>query len=79
MSFCHKPTKRQNIVIASVVWLPQFATTQPSVAKALEGILRPFRYTPLVFASKKIYGWHSLRSAIRSFSERWWAVRDSNT
>ena len=36
-----------------IEWLSQFAAAQPSVAKALEGILRPLRCTLLVFASKK--------------------------
>ena len=60
-----------------IEWLSQFAAAQPSVAKALEGILRS-RFAPIFAKRKKIYAWHSLRPAIRSFSEGWWALRDSN-
>ena len=127
MSFCHKPSKRQNIGVKHCQWLllngcrnsqphspppprlwrasfarsvslrfifaskknlrmatlsawyrvnPQTdpGTVQPSAAKAMEGILRTLRCTPLfLLTQKKIYAWQPLRPAIRSFSEGWWA------
>ena len=44
----------------------------------MEGILRTLRFTPLIFASKKIYGLQTWRPAIRSFSEGWWRWRELN-
>ncbi len=36
-----------------VKWCAETNSAPPSVAKAMEGILRPLRFTPLIFASKK--------------------------
>ena len=43
----------KTLSVASVERLSQFAAAQPSVAKAMEGILRTLRCTPLVFACAK--------------------------
>ena len=77
--YCVKWCK--TLSVASVERLSQFAAAQPSAAlRAMEGILRTLRCTPLVFAcAKKIYAWQPFRPAIRSFSEGWWSRRDSNS
>ena len=45
-----------NIYKECVTWCAETKSAPHSVAKAMEGILRPLRFTPLIFASKKIYG-----------------------